>query len=511
MQIYGGLLVKNTILSFAGQAIPAVLTLLTIPYVIRGLGTERFGILALTWAVLGYFTVFDLVGRATIKFVAEYLGRGELEGIPRIIWTSLGLQTCLGMVGAVVLAAGTSLLITRGLKISPGLAYESQLTFRILALALPVVIGSRNLRGVLEAGQRFDLVAMVQIPTSSAASLMPALGILSGLHLPGIMMLILLCWLVNAIAYVALCFRLFPAMRQWSVDRQMIRPLLSYGGWIAICNILLAIIGSLDRFLIGVLISVKALAYYAPPAEMVFRLMIIPSVLGMTLFPAFCTLSVADPSHLESLYARSLKYVALLIGPTVAIAALFAGDILSFWLGREFASRSTAVFQLLLVGMFLTALGHMPANLLDGIGRPDLRAKTFFICITVYLPLVCVLTTRIGIAGTAFAWVIKSALELSIFLLQLQRLLPLRASTLVRAGFTRAIATLAALLLVAAAIKIAGLVLWVEVTAVAMALFIFAMVAWRHALDSSDRGGLSAILSWGRRTESRTIQLSPVP
>ncbi len=511
MQIHGGLLVRNTILSFAGQAIPAVLTLVTIPYVIRGLGTERFGILALAWAVLGYFTVFDLVGRATIKFVAEHLGRGELEAIPRIIWTSLGLQTSLGIVGAVVLAGGTSLLVTRGLKISPALTHESQQTFRILALALPVVIGSRNLRGVLEAKQRFDLVAMVQVPTSSAVSFMPALGILSGFHLPGIMLSILFCWLVNGIAYVALCFRIFPAMRQCSIDRQMIRPLLSYGGWIAICNILLAIIGSLDRFLIGILISVQALAYYAPPAEMVFRLMIVPSVLGMTLFPAFCILSTADPSHLERLYTRSLKYVVLLIGPTVAIAAVFAGDIISLWLGREFASKSTTVFQLLLVGMFFTAIGHMPANLLDGIGRPDLRAKTFFICIAVYVPLACVLTARAGIAGTALAWTIKAALELSIFLVQLRRVLPLRVSTLNSAGFTRTIAALAALLLVTVAIKIAGPVMWIQLAALAMALLTFATVAWRHALDGSDRNGLGAILTWGRRTDSRTIQLSPVP
>jgi O-antigen/teichoic acid export membrane protein len=511
LQIHGELLVRNTILSFAGQAIPAVLTLVTIPFVIRGLGAERFGILALAWAVLGYFTVFDLVGRATIKFVAEYLGRGELEAIPRIIWTSLGLQTSLGIVGAVVLAAGSSLLVTRGLKISLALTHESQQTFRILAAALPVVIGSRNLRGVLEARQRFDLVAMVQLPTSSAVSLMPALGILSGFHLPGIMLLIFFCWVANAIAYVALCFRMFPAMRQCSIDRQMIRPLLSYGGWIAICNILLAIIGSLDRFLIGILISVQALAYYAPPAEMVFRLMIIPSVLGMTLFPAFCTLSTADPSHLERLYARSLKYVVLLIGPTIAIAAVFADDIISLWLGREFALRSTAVFQLLLGGMFLTAIGHMPANLLDGIGRPDLRAKAFFVCIAVYVPLVCVLTSRIGIVGTALAWTIKAALELSIFLLQLRKVLPLRTSALKTAGFTRTIAALAALLSVTVAIKIAGPMMWIQLAAIVMGLLTFATIAWRYALDGSDRNGLGAILTWGRRAESRTIQLSPVP
>ncbi|MCI0403070.1 MAG: flippase, partial [Acidobacteria bacterium] len=51
---------------------------LCIPPIIAGLGAERFGLLALAWAVLGYFNIFDLgLGRATTKFVAESLGRGE--------------------------------------------------------------------------------------------------------------------------------------------------------------------------------------------------------------------------------------------------------------------------------------------------------------------------------------------------------------------------------------------------------------------------------------------------
>ena len=511
LQIRGGLLVRNTVLSFAGQAIPALLTLLTLPYVMRGQGPERFGVLALAWTLLAYFTIFDLIGRATIKFVGESLARNENERIPQLIWTSLSLQTLLGLVGAGALAALTSALVRHELRISLALTHESLLTFRILALALPVVIGSRNLRGVLEVGQRFDLVAMVQIPTTSAVSLMPAFGTWLRLRLPGIMALILLCWLVNAIAYVGVCFQLYPGIRHGGFDRGAVRPLLSYGGWMTICNVLLALIGSLDRFLIGILISVQALAYYAAPAEMVFRLMIVPSVLGMTLFPAFCTLWTGDPSHLERLYARSFKYIVLLVSPLVVIASLFASDILSFWLGREFAARSTTIFQLLLIGLLITALGQVPANLLDGIGRPDLRANTFFWCIVVYLPLLWVLTKKIGLTGTAMAWMLKAALEFALFLLQLRKLLPLPVAALNRTGLPRAFAGMAALAVVMVAIKFLIPVLWMQLTGVAATLVVFAIVSWCYTLDSADRTGVGAFLVWARRMEPRAIQVNPVP
>ena len=65
-------------LNLLGQVLPAAAALVTIPFLVRGLGTERFGILSIAWVVLGSSGIFDLgLGRATTKFVAGSLGRGE--------------------------------------------------------------------------------------------------------------------------------------------------------------------------------------------------------------------------------------------------------------------------------------------------------------------------------------------------------------------------------------------------------------------------------------------------
>jgi O-antigen/teichoic acid export membrane protein len=199
------------------------------------------------------------------------------------------------------------------------------------------------------------------------------------------------------------------------------------------------------------------------------------------------------------------------MSPVVVISTLFASNILSFWLGREFARTSTMTFQLLLIGLLLTALGHMPANLLDGVGRPDLRAKTFLVCIVVYVPLLWILTTKIGLAGAALAWMLKAALELCLFLVQLRKVLPLRIAALSSTGFPRTIADVAAFALAIATIKIAIPVLWIQLAAVGMALIFFPILSWRHALDNSDRNGLGAILNWGHGTGAAAVQLNPVP
>jgi len=87
---------------------------------VRGLGTERFGLLSLAWVFLGSFSIFDLgLGRATTKFVAEALGKGEHEKVTPLVWTAVTVQAIFGIIGGVVLFGISPYLVEHVLSISP--------------------------------------------------------------------------------------------------------------------------------------------------------------------------------------------------------------------------------------------------------------------------------------------------------------------------------------------------------------------------------------------------------
>ncbi len=74
----GRLLVRNSFWNFLGQVVPLMAAIFSIPLLIKGLGTDRFGLLTLAWIVIGYFNLFDLgLGRALTKLVSEKLGGGR--------------------------------------------------------------------------------------------------------------------------------------------------------------------------------------------------------------------------------------------------------------------------------------------------------------------------------------------------------------------------------------------------------------------------------------------------
>src|SRR6266849_5170712 len=101
----GRLLARNTVWNLIGNGAPLVVAVFCIPILIRGLGKERFGVLTLAWALIGYASLFDLgLGRALTQAVARKLGAGEEHEVPQVVWTSLLLMLGLGVVGATVIA-----------------------------------------------------------------------------------------------------------------------------------------------------------------------------------------------------------------------------------------------------------------------------------------------------------------------------------------------------------------------------------------------------------------------
>ena len=139
----GRVLARNTVWNLIGHGIPMLVGLFTIPILIRGLGTDRFGILLLVWMLIGYFNLFDLgLGRALTKFVAERLGKRADKSLPYLVWTGLTFMLALGIVGALVVGGSTPWLVYDALKIPAALQPESQSAFYILAFQFVQLVTS---------------------------------------------------------------------------------------------------------------------------------------------------------------------------------------------------------------------------------------------------------------------------------------------------------------------------------------------------------------------------------
>ena len=69
------MILRNALLNLAGLGLPMLVALACIPPLVMLLGTPRFGLLTLLWAVVSTLGVFDLgVGRALTQQLSAAVG-----------------------------------------------------------------------------------------------------------------------------------------------------------------------------------------------------------------------------------------------------------------------------------------------------------------------------------------------------------------------------------------------------------------------------------------------------
>jgi O-antigen/teichoic acid export membrane protein len=281
------------------------------------------------------------------------------------------------------------------------------------------------LRGILEAQQRFRILNLIRIPMSIFSfagpllvlpfshNLVPVIGVLVGGRFLG------------CLAHQVACFQAMPALwRGFALERSVVAPLLKFGGWMMVSNLVGPAILYGDRFLVGALVSLSAVAYYTVPLDLVSRFLVIPLAIAGVLFPAFAVSMGQDQNRTGVLLSRGVKYTFLAIFPLILITVTLAPEILRFWLGAAFAQNSGSVLRWLAVGILMNCVTVIPFALLQGIGRPDITGKLLLVELPIYLGIVWTLTTRFGIEGAAIAWTGRATVEALICLALSQRFLP---------------------------------------------------------------------------------------
>ena len=436
----GRLLAHNTIWNLLGQILPMAVAIVTIPIIIRGMGVERFGVLSLVWVVVGYFSLFDLgIGRALTKFVADKLGANEEHLIPSLARTSLLLMFLLGTLGALVTLALSPWLIHRMLKIPEALQAESLNGFYLLALCVPIVTVTAGLRGMLEALQRFRIANVIRIPLSIFSFVAPLLVLPFSHSLFPVIAVLVVGRIVGCGVHVWACFEAVPELRRSrSVEGTLVVPLLRYGSWMTVNNVLGPLMSYIDRFLIGVLLSVTAVAYYTAPVDMVLRLTVIPIAVVGVLFPAFAMSLNQDPARAGLLLSRGLKYVFLVVFPIVLVMVTFAPEGLRLWLGPAFSLHGASVLRWVAAGAFLNALSTLPFVLIQSAGRPDITAWLLVGELPVYWAALWFMTRWLGIEGTAIAWAGRLTVEAVLVFFLSSRWLPQRSAFLAKLGVAAA-------------------------------------------------------------------------
>lgn len=408
----------NVVLNSAGIALPLIVGVIAIPKIVAGLGVERFGVLSVIWMMIGYFSVFDLgLGRTLTKLVADRLGTGDRHEIPHLVSTTLTIVTVSGVVLGIATAASAGWIAHSVLHASAAQSQDTANAIRWLAVSLPFVLVATAFFGLLEAFQAFALISAVRLPIGILTFIAPIAVLPFSKHLDVITATLGAIRIITTVVLLFLCYRIVPELRgrTFAFHSNLVRPLLTFGGWLTVSNIVSPIMTYFDRFLIAAVAGSTAVAYYTVPYDVLIRLLLFPSALQGVLFPAFVTLRHTDPLRFQSVFTKAAEVTLLLMLPAL-LATLMLGNIgLRLWMGPDFAAHSTQVAYILAVGVFINSMARIPFSLVQSAGHANWTAMTHLIELPAYVFAVWWLLKAYGISGAAYAWTARVLIDTIVF------------------------------------------------------------------------------------------------
>lgn len=403
---------RNTLINLVGAIVPMAVMLITVPLYLAQLGEARYGVLALVWLVLGYFSFLEMgLGKATANQIAKAHDATDDER-SEIFWTALMINAAMGTIAASILWLAGDYLLSSVLKMPDDLRQEAVAALPWMITTLPLALVSSVLNGALEGRNRFLTVNLLQVVSNTVFQVAPlAVASLYGPSLEVVIPAAVLSRAAMNLPFLIACRRAVPFTLHPSFSLMRAKSLFSYGGWVAVTGVVSPIMETLDRFLIGVLLGAKAVTHYTIAYQLATKFRILPASLSRALFPRFS----ADSANAGDMAIESFSTLIAIMTPLTALGVLLVGPFLAIWVGPEVALHSAPIAQIILFGVWANSLAFIPLNLLQATGRPGLVAKLH---VTELLPFIAILyfaTTQWGVIGAAGAWATRVIID-SVFL-----------------------------------------------------------------------------------------------
>ena len=145
-------------------------------------------------------------------------------------------------------------------------------------------------------------------------------------------------------------------------------------------------------------------SHYSAPLDLVLRLIVVPIAISTAFFPAVATGYRTMPLRSAALLRIGSLTIMLAVWPVCVLIVAFPHQLLTLWLGADFASASRVVLLTLGLGAYLACVSVLPATFTDAIGRPDVGAKILLVQSVLYPSAIIFMIGWYGIEGAAVAW-----------------------------------------------------------------------------------------------------------
>ena len=399
---------KHSFYNAAGMVAPMLVSLVTIPIYLGQIGIERFGILALCWTVLGQLGFLNLgLGPALTQKLASDR-HGEETDPSRLFWTAAWLNIVMALLaGALIFAVAPYYFATLS-DLPADIRGEIGPAVPFLAATVPVAMMVSVPNGALVGREKFLAQNVIGSLSSVLVAVLPlAASFVFGPRLDYLIAAALIGRVASLLFLYRACVPAVPVRRP-TFDGGLLKPLLVFGGWMTLVNMIAPLVVTADRFIIGGLLGAAAVSIYVIPYQLAQKLRIIPHSLVQALFPR---MAYSNAEQRDRLVTEGMAALSCVMTPLAILAIAVIGPFMHLWVGSAVATQASPIGYILIAAYWINSFARIPWTLLQAEGRPDLCAKALALNLVPYAVALYFGLIYLGVTGAAAAWAFRAITE----------------------------------------------------------------------------------------------------
>jgi len=410
---------QNLILNFLGQGWVAIISIALIPFYIKYLGAEAYGVVGLFALMQAWFQLLDVGLSSTLsREMGRFKGGGHT---PHKLRELLRTVEVLALSGFVL---STTTLYASAPWITENWIADTAIDVKTVEMSITIMgfyAGFRLFEGCFKSalvGLQLHYMLNVSMIVSHT---LRGLGSLFLMAQVSNSIVLFFVWNACVSAATALVYCVMVYLNTPQTNGRV--ALFSVEALTEVRGFSLGIVGitfvSLllthsDRLVLSRVLSLAEFGYYSFAASAAGALYLMVTPISQTYYPKLCELRASGNLQREAhLFHQAAQMVTVFMGAVAVFSAYHIGPILTMWTSNAALVNSiSSTFSVLLLGNLCNSIMIMPYQLQLSSGLTSLTFKINLAMVCVVVPTLLIVAPKYGSLGAATVWLLLNCLYL---------------------------------------------------------------------------------------------------
>ena len=344
-------IIKNVSSSWFSLGVNILVGIFLSPFILHRLGNTAYGAWVLVFSVTGYYGLFDLGVRSSIiRYVSTYTAKDDVDGLCRLVNTSLAGYTAIGvaaMAVTIVLSAHVSSIF----RMPPEFVGTARLLFLIVGASVAIGFPAGIFGGMLEGLGRFYVVNATNLVSTLLRAVLIVLALRHGYGLLSVATITVALPFLSSAVRAAVVLHLLPLKFGWRyVTRDSFSEIARYSSISFILMIAFKLRFKTDEMVISTFLSVAAVTFFSNADRLVDYTAEVVSSLAQIFVPMSGESDAkGDKDRLRKIFIAGNRACALVALPIAASLIILGKSVITAWVGRQYVAASYPVMLVLLI------------------------------------------------------------------------------------------------------------------------------------------------------------------